>query len=99
MRVSAVRWRSLARRAGFPARGGRRAVRGGADGGLPVKRGWAARPPRPARVPGKPGDARLLHCVSTLRVPGPLAAGLSGRSLPPTPAFRGGHGGLGRCWR
>lgn len=70
---------------------------------FPVKRGWAALPARPARVAGKPGCARLLHYVAARWVPPPLAAGLSGRILPPTPAFPGrpcgfwgGDGGL-RC--
>src|SRR5690606_25596902 len=30
-------------------------------------REWAALPPRPTRVPGKPGCARLLRCATALR--------------------------------
>tara|TARA_R110000787_G_scaffold231546_1_gene338907 strand:+ start:408 stop:980 length:573 start_codon:yes stop_codon:yes gene_type:complete len=56
---------------------------------LPVAREWAALPARPARVPGKPGCARLLH----LRC-GPLGAdaaqaGLFGSHLAAHPRFRG----------
>jgi hypothetical protein len=56
---------------------------------LPVAREWAALPARPARVPGKPCCARLLH----LRC-GPLGADaaqavLFGSHLAAHPRFRG----------
>jgi hypothetical protein len=75
---------------------------------LPEQRVRAALPARPAAVGDNPGACRL-GCSAALRPLGhqrqrammvkrcrrPLGAGLSGRSLPPTPAVRGGLWGFG----
>ena len=63
----------------------------------PSSRGWAARPARPA-APGRKPPLRsgCSAALRPVRVRPAAPAGLSGRSLPPTPAF---PGAAMRIWR